>query len=86
MMPEKTLNHLVVKLIFDYAVRSLLGGGKGEFVMEQLERDSPELHGEVMKAAKIYLEQRERQRLEAARMWEDGMLRLAEDLGKERSN
>jgi len=64
MMPEKTLNHLVVKLIFDYAVR----------------------YNEIMEAARIYLEQREEQRLEAARMWEDGMMRLAEDLEKERSN
>ena len=86
MMPEKTFNHLVAKLIFDYACRSLLGGGKGEFVMAQLERDNPEVHREVMEAARIYLKQREEQRLEAARMWEDGMLRLAEDLGKERSN
>ena len=86
MMLEKTLNDLVLDLYFNYACRSLLGGGKGQFVMEQFERDSPGLYNEIMKAARIYLEQREEQRLEAARMWDDGVLRLAEDLEKERSN
>ena len=86
MMPEKTLDQLVLDLYFHYACRSLLGGGKGQFVMEQLEKDSPGLYNEIMEAARIYLEQREEQRLEAARMWEDGMMRLAEDLEKERSN
>ena len=85
-MPEKTLDQLVAKFTLDYACRSLLGDGKGKAVMDQLEKDYPELHTEVMKAARIYLEQREAQRLEAARMWEDGMMRLAEDLEKERSN
>jgi len=86
MMLEKTLNDLVLDLYFHYACRSLLGDGKGEFVMGRLEKENPELHTEVMKAARTYLKQREEQRLEVARMWEDGMLRLAEDLEKERSN
>ena len=85
-MPEKTLSHLVTDLYFHFALRSLLGGGKGQFVMEQFEKDEPELYREVMEAARIYLKQREEQRLEAARMWDDGMMRLAEDLEKERSN
>ena len=86
MTEQKSLEHIVAKLYFDYAVRLLSGDGKGMAVMEQLEEDSPELHAEVMKAARQYLKQREAQRLEAARMWDDGMMRLTEDLEKERSN
>jgi len=86
MTEKQSLEHLVAKLCFDYAVRALLGDGKGTAVMEQLERDSSELYNEVMKAARLYIEQVAKQRLEVARAWEDGMMRLAEDLEKEGSN
>ena len=46
----------MVELYINYAMRALMGGGKGRFVMEQLKEDNPELHKFVMAEAQRSLD------------------------------
>jgi hypothetical protein len=44
--------HPLYPIYLNYAQRALLGGGKGAFVMEQLQNDNPECYKLVMEDAK----------------------------------
>ena len=86
MTEDKSIEATVAELYFHYACRALLGGGKGQYVMEGLRKENPELCEKIMKVAREYLEEVEARRMEDAKKWDGGMLRLAKDLGEERSN
>jgi len=42
-------------LYLNYAMRALLGGGKGQYVMQQLKTDAPDIYEAVMAGARTLL-------------------------------
>lgn len=53
--------HPLYCLYLNYAQRSLLGGGKGRFVMNQLQKDDPWLYSVIMKDAINAIKENNRQ-------------------------
>jgi len=51
-----TLQDELDKINTDYACRALLGGGKGQFVMEELKKENPAYYERIMGEARRQLE------------------------------
>lgn len=51
-MIDKELEKLLIEFYFGYAMREALGGGKGHYVMCQLEGENPELAKLLREVAK----------------------------------
>jgi len=49
------MDNSLADLYLNYAMRALLGGGKGQYVMEQLKTDAPDIYEAVMAGARTLL-------------------------------
>ncbi len=52
----ETLQETLDQINIDYACRALLGGGKGQYVMEQLKKENPTYYERIMSEARKQLE------------------------------
>ena len=55
-MAEELASNPLFELEVNYAMRALMGGGKGRFVMEQLKENDPEFYQLVMAEAQRRLD------------------------------
>ena len=83
---QKTLEHAITELYFDYACRALLGGGKGMYVMVQLYEHSPEVYRVMLEAANAHLAKAHDVSLEQLDERYRQLQVIVGDLDKERSN
>jgi len=86
MKEEQSLDSIMIGLVFDYACRALLGGGKGVYVMLQLYERSPELYRGFIEAARKFLADKPGIDLEELDERYRQLQMIVGDLEKERSN